>query len=175
MPGLGRGHAFPRRRRLYPERFSAAPSSPWSCFPTLSQGPAIVAEVMRSNVQVPLGLRPADGPAQAEVACQQGTPGLSIVGALGPRRLSRWAHAAGGRFRHAQPPAGLMRRRPRLPMALASGPKPSGRRLKVPISTSPQESLSWSPIAFTHTRALLPHSPGERPGPAHAKTPTPRI
>ena len=61
------------------------------------------------------------------------------------------------------------------PMAPASGPKPQRPSPQSLISTSPQESLSWNLTAFTHTRARLPHSPGERPRTSPCETPTPPI
>ena len=51
VPGLGRSHGLPRRRCLYPERFPC-PVIAVVLFPEMEQDPAIVAEVMRSNVQV---------------------------------------------------------------------------------------------------------------------------
>ena len=65
--------------------------------------------------------------------------------------------------------------------APASGPKgpepprPSLTVAPIPHVPSPQESLTWSPTAFTHTRARLPRSLGECPGPAQANTPAPHI
>ena len=50
-PDLGRGHAFPRRRHLHLRDF-CCPVIAVVLFPDIEQGPAIVAEVMRSNVQV---------------------------------------------------------------------------------------------------------------------------
>ena len=69
-------------------------------------------------------------------------------------------------------------RQARPPVALASGvigqsPRHHRRpRPRISISTSPTESLTWSLTAFTHTRARLPHSPGERPRTSPCETPT---
>ena len=53
-------------------------------------------------------------------------------------------------------------------MAPASGPKPQRPSPQSLISTSPQESLSWNPTAFTHTRARLPRTnPCEDPNPTY--------
>ena len=140
-------------------------------FPDVEPDPAIVAKARRSNVHTPMSHGQPDGPTRLG-RYQQGLQALNIVDLapggfpVGPRR----------RLVSPCPTTGKPDAPPALPpMAPASGPKPQRSSRQSPISTSPQESLSWSPTAFTHIRARLPRSPSECPGPAHAKTPTPRI
>ena len=141
-------------------------------FPDVEPDPAIIAKARRSNVHTPMSHGQPDGPTRLG-RYQQGLQALNI-GALAPGGFP-----VGPRRRGLVSPClttGKPDAPPALPpMAPASGPKPQRPSPQSLISTSPQESLSGSPTAFTHTRARLPRSPGERPGPARAKTLTPRI
>ena len=119
-----------------------------------------------------LGHGQPDGPTRGD-RCQQGLQSPNI-GAIGPRRRSRWATPPGAgpaisNDRQAQPPL------PRHPDP--GGPTPQRRSpidpsnshrtiLKGPINETPPAS----PIS---TRAHHPHRVSA-PGPAHADTPTPR-
>ena len=86
-PGLGLGHAFPRRRHLHPERFLL----PLCCFPTSSRSrPSSTMPGAAGSKS--FGARPADGPARRG-RCQQGHQTLNI-GAIAPAAFPV-GHAAG--------------------------------------------------------------------------------
>ena len=142
-------------------------------FRDMEQDPGIVAEARRSNVHTPMSHGQPDGPTRLG-RYQQGLQALNI-GDLAPPAAFPLGHAAGGWFRHAQPPASRTHRRlyPRWHRRPEQSPR--GRRLKAsfphPHRSPSVGARSLSPIS---ARAC-PAPRVSAPRPAPAKTPTPRI
>ena len=142
-------------------------------FPDVEPDPAIIAKARRSNVHTPMSHGQPDGPARLG-RCQQGLQALNI-GATRPPAAFPVGHAAGCRFRHAQPPASRTHRRLYSRWRRRPDQSPRGRRLKA-SSPHPHRSPSVGtrPLSPIPARSFPTHRVST-PGPAHADTPTPRI